>query len=67
MTKVGTIQVASAAEYDREGFVVEQFVYGNCDEPHWGVPGWIEDRWGQSGFFATEAEAREFVEMVTLS
>jgi hypothetical protein len=63
--KVGDIQVGPASEYDRDGFVVEQFVYGNDTEPHWCVPGWIEDGWGQSGFFATEAEADAFVEMVT--
>ena len=65
MTKVGTLQVGSAREYDREGFVVEQFTYGNCAEPHWCVPGWIEDRWGESGFFDTEQEARDFIEFVT--
>jgi hypothetical protein len=65
MAKVGELQIGSAAEYDRDGFVIEQFVYGNCPEPHWCVPGWVEDQWGESGFFATEAEARDFLEMVT--
>jgi hypothetical protein len=64
MDRVGSIRVSPAAEYERDGFVVEQLRYGNSDEPHWCVPGWVEDRWGETGFFATEAEARDFVEMV---
>lgn len=48
--KVGTIRIGDAAEYEgRTGFVVEQFTYGNSDEPSWCVPGWVEDRWGEDG------------------
>jgi hypothetical protein len=66
MSKVGELKIGPASEYDREGFVVEQLRYGfGDDEPHWCVPGWIEDQWGQSGFFDTEAEARDFLEMVS--
>ena len=65
MAEIGDMQISSASEYDREGFVVEQFRYGHSHEPHWCVPGWIEDQWGESGFFATEAEARNFLEMVS--
>ena len=65
MSKVGEIKIGSAAEYDREGFVIEQYRYANTDEPIWCVPGWIEDQWGQSGFFDTEAEARDFLEMIS--
>ena len=65
MARVGEIKVGDAAEYGRTGFVVEQFRYGNTDEPHWCVPGWVEDRWGEDGFFDTEQEALDFIEMVT--
>ena len=64
MARIGELQISSGAEYGCEGFVVEQFTYGNSDEPHWCIPGWVEDRWGSDGFFATEAEARDFLEMV---
>ncbi len=65
MDKIGTIKISSATEYDREGFVVEQLRYTNTDEPVWCVPGWIEDCWGESGFFETEAKARDFLAMVS--
>lgn len=58
----GALKVGPAAEYGREGFVVEQFSYldalGECV---WCIPGWIEDRCGESGFFETEAEAHDFI------
>jgi hypothetical protein len=63
--KIGTLRVGDAAEYGRVGFVIEQYRYGNSDEPDWCVPGWIEDQWGETGFFATAEAARDFLAMVT--
>jgi hypothetical protein len=45
--------------------ILEQYRYGNSDEPDWCVPGWIEDQWGETGFFATAEAARDFLAMVT--
>ena len=64
--RVGELRIGDATEYEgHTGFVVEQFTYGNQHEPDWAVPGWFEDCWGEDGFFATEAEAKAFIEMVS--
>lgn len=65
MTKVGTLQVTDGCEYDRPGeWVVEEFGYGQHDEPSWVIPGWFEDRWGESGFFPSKAKAVEFMKFL---
>lgn len=56
----GTLRIDEASPYGHEGFVVEQF-----SDRRWAVPGWIEDRWGESGFFPDRASAERFVEMVS--
>lgn len=65
MTRIGELRVTSAADYGRTGFAVEQYRCDQSDEPCWCIPGWVEDQWGQSGFFATEDEARDFIATVT--
>ena len=67
MTKVGDLQISKADEYDRPGeWVVEEYAYWNGnDAPSWAVPGWIEDRFGESGFFKTKEQAVGFVDVVT--
>ena len=41
--KVGAIRVCDAREYGRDaGFVIEQFGYGQSDEPSWAIPAWDE-------------------------
>lgn len=61
------LRVVSAVEYGRQsGFAVEQLRYVSwSDDRQWVIPGWVEDRWGHSGFFDTEVEAESFIEMVT--
>ena len=66
MTKIGSIRVSDASEYGRPGqWVVEQYSYWGTGDLCWAVPGWVEDRFGVSGFFPSEREAREFLAMVT--
>lgn len=64
--RVGDLQVSSGAAYDRPGeWVVEEYAYwSNDDTPSWAVPGWVEDRFGEDGFFKTEALALEFLNFV---
>lgn len=65
METIGKIRVSCASEYEREGFCVEQYMYVNYkDEPTWAVPGWVEDSWGESGFFNTKEAAENFLKMV---
>ncbi len=69
MTKhqIGDCRVTQGEEYDRAGeWAVEEFDYaGSDDKPSWYVPGWVEDRFGESGFFKSKGAALAFLDVAT--
>jgi len=67
MAQVGDVRVGRGDEYDRPGeWVVEELAYRGVDDsaPTWAVPGWVEDRFGETGFFKTKQQALAFLDAV---
>jgi hypothetical protein len=65
--QIGDIRVGRGEEYGRPGeWVVEEFAHVHFDEPPvWSIPGWVEDRFGETGFFKTKQQALAFLDVAT--
>lgn len=66
MTQIGDVRVCRGEEYDRPGeWAVEEYCYWGGDKPTWAIPGWVEDRFGETGFFKTKGQALAFLDVAT--